>query len=145
MAWVGNLTRDEVSDYCPRFEDIQERTTETYRRISGERTFSSSATLGTAVHTDLRNQIRDLQDNSYRAEVSFLKSGQASREAGYGLFNSIRIDALERVDRSTVCIYDIKTGNSGLSMARITEIATTTAYVYPGTRNSIVTEVRPRR
>jgi hypothetical protein len=45
----------------------------------------------------------------------------------------------------TICIYDIKTGKSGLPLARMFELASNVQLFYPGTQRIIVTEVRPRR
>lgn len=141
MAAVARLTRDEVDAYCPRFADVQQRTDETYARIAQERPFASASQLGTAVHVSLREQIDKLGDPDYHAEVSRLKS----QEAGYGVRGSIRIDALEGVRPETVCVYDIKTGRSGLTPARMFEIAASASRIFPGTRRLVVTEIRPRR
>jgi hypothetical protein len=140
-ALVGRLTEDEVDRFCPRFGDVQLRTDETYARIARERPFASATQLGTAVHVSLKDQIQGLADTDYRAEISRLKT----RDADYGFPGSIRIDALERSGLDTTCVYDIKTGNAGLSLPRMVEIAKTAANVFPGTTRLIVTEVRPRR
>jgi len=62
----------------------------------------------------------------------------------YGRPNAIRVDVLERVDDRTVCVYDIKTGSRGLSIARMNEIASNVNVRYPGTHRIVVIETRPR-
>jgi hypothetical protein len=52
---------------------------------------------------------------------------------------------LENAGNGTACVYDIKTGESGLSPRRMAEIAENTFKHFPNTRRIIVTEVRPSR
>ena len=99
--------------------------------------------FGTLVHAHLKQQIDRLGNPAFRAEVSRLK-GQAA-DAKYGASGSIRIDVLEYVGGGTVCVYDIKTGESGLSPKRMAEISESVFRAYPNTQRIIVTEVRPRR
>jgi hypothetical protein len=54
-----------------------------------------------------------------------------------------RIDALVRANENTVCVYDIKTGRSGLSHARILELLVNVAGAFPDATRIIITEVRP--
>lgn len=81
------------------------------------------------------------RDPNFRAEVSLLKS----EDERYGRKDTFRIDVFENPGSGTVCIYDIKTGRSGLTPARMLELASTVQYYYPFTQRIIVTEVRPRR
>lgn len=97
---------------------------------------------GTAVHTHLKHQIDELNDGDFSAEVSLLKSAEARH---YGERNSIRIDVLERTRSDTVCVYDIKTGEAGLGLARSFEIADRVQRSFRFTRRIIVTEIRPTR
>jgi hypothetical protein len=99
--------------------------------------------FGTAVHTHLKRQIDALADPNFRAEVSHLKS--RSEEVRYGTTGSVRIDVLENAGGGTVCVYDIKTGVSGLSTARMGEIARVALKHFPNTRRIIVSEIRPHR
>ncbi|MBI3435544.1 MAG: hypothetical protein HY056_10775 [Proteobacteria bacterium] len=68
-----------------------------------------------------------------------------NKDENYGTKNSIRIDVLENVGDGTVCLYDIKTGQRGLSLPRTTEIATNAFKAYPGTQRIIVSEIKPKR
>lgn len=100
--------------------------------------------FGTAVHTHLRNEIRGFGAADLTAEVSFLKG----MEENYGVEGTVRIDALERVRErpDTVCIYDIKTGRSGLSFPRMLEMVVNSRKAFGNQiRHFIVTEVRPAR
>jgi len=73
--------------------------------------------------------------------VSLIKS----EEADYGDPGTKRIDVLENPGKGTVCVYDVKTGVSGLTAARMRELAGTVSFFYPGTSRIIVIEVRPGR
>jgi len=56
-----------------------------------------------------------------------------------------RIDVLERVGNGTTCVYDIKTGQRNLSLARANELAAHAIKAFPDTTRIIVTEVRPSK
>jgi hypothetical protein len=89
----------------------------------------------------LKNQISDLDDPDFRAEVSVLKTLYET----YGIKDSVRIDVLENVRNGTVCVYDIKTGRSGLTAGRAREIAQRVFDSYGEARRIIVFETRPTR
>jgi len=95
------------------------------------------------VHSHLKRQIDNLHDPNFRAEVSRLKGHED--DVRHGTKGSIRIDVIENAGGGTVCVYDIKTGTSGLSPARMAEIAHAAFKHFPNTQGIIVTEVRPRR
>jgi hypothetical protein len=94
------------------------------------------------VHKMIEERIKDENDPNFRAEVSFIKS----KEESYGEPGTKRIDALEKRKRHpTVCVHDIKTGKSKLSLPRMLELATHVQHRYPGTQQIIVTQVSPKR
>jgi hypothetical protein len=140
---VDRLNRDQVNEACPRFGEVQTRTDHADQVVSRSGGIMSRQQFGTFVHTHLKRQIDSLRDPSFRAEVSRVK-GQED-DVRYGTTGSIRIDVLEYVRGGTVCVYDIKTGESGLSPKRMAEIAKNVFKAYPNTQRIIVTEVRPRR
>jgi hypothetical protein len=95
---------------------------------------------GTRVHTALRDSIVAYNDPNLKAEISAIKS----RPADYGEKGSIRIDAFENVGDSTVCVYDVKTGEAKLTLLRMQEIANNAQKLYPGTTKLRIIEKRPR-
>jgi hypothetical protein len=141
LSDVKLLDRDRVDAACPRLGEVQERTDAATDAIRRSGRYLPPAEFGTAVHTNLKKQIQDLGDPRFRAEVSYLKN----QEENYGRKDSIRIDVLEDVGDGTVCVYDIKTGRRGLSVARTAEIATNVFNAFSGTQRIIVSEIRPRR
>jgi hypothetical protein len=146
--WVGQLTRDQVDDACPRHAEVQSITNDAAALIDRGR-FPTPTQYGTAIHKWIERSINGPPtiprspppDPNFFAEASLRKS----KDAGYGLLGSRRIDVLENTGDRTVCVYDIKTGEAGLHAARAAELASTVQYYYPGTQRIIVTEVRPRR
>ena len=99
-----------------------------------------------AIHKELENLINGRDEPHLHAEVSRVKGDQD--DADYGTKGSVRIDVIEYAGRGTTCVYDIKTGTSrrsGLTPARMRELAEHALTVYPNTQRIIVTEVRPSR
>jgi hypothetical protein len=136
---VVQLNRREVEAACKRLEKVEEFTDKGVEEanknlIRGPREF------GTAVHSYVNQQIKNMKDPNFRSEVSYLKMKE---EKVYGTPGSIRVDVLEQRSDRTVCVYDIKTGKSGLSTARLGEIAKNVYGAYPETNRIIITEVRP--
>jgi hypothetical protein len=146
--WVGQLTRDQVEEACPRHSEVQSITNQAAETIDRGR-YETPQQYGTAVHKWIKSEINGPdttpasppRDPNFRADVSLIKS----RDARYGKLDSIRVDVYENPGTGTVCIYDIKTGRSVLGPARALELASTVQFYYPGTQRIIVTEVKPHR
>lgn len=142
VTQVAMLDRDQVNAACPRLDEVEARTQEAMDRVKRERPELTGAQLGTAVHLDLNQQIKDLNDPNFVAERSFLKEGGDAR---YGLKDSVRIDVYENAGNRTVCVYDIKTGDARLRAIRSFEIAAAVLKRFPGTTRIIITETKPRQ
>lgn len=141
--WVGALTKDQVDEACPRYTQVQSITDQAVDAIDRS-LYPSSAQYGTAVHTRIEKSINGPgrpQTPDFRAEVSLIKS----RDAGPRSLESKRIDVLENTNKGVVCVYDIKTGKSGLLPGRAAELAGAVQHYWPGTQRIIVIEVRPGR
>ena len=139
--WLGSRTRDQVDEACPRNGEVQQRTNDAVQAVTQSANYNGPVDYGTKVHKNLADQIKGLNNPDFQAEVSAIKS----REASYGKAGSIRVDVFERVPATeTVCVYDIKTGRAGLTVPRSLEIATNVQKLYPGTEKIIVIEVRPQ-
>ena len=144
VTLVKTLSRVEVGQLCERFGEVQDLTDNAVAAVRSSGAVLSAQQFGTAVHAKLKADIDGRGDDYLKAEVSFLKG----REDDYGVKGTIRIDALERVRKrpDTVCIYDIKTGRSGLSFPRMLEMVVNSQKAFNGQiRHFIVTEVRPTR
>jgi hypothetical protein len=142
---VGTRTREEVNAACPRHEEVQSRTDDAADRVKREGNYWTPQQYGTRVHKALKDDIDGLGDPGLRGEVSLIKTASEAEPARYGLPRSVRIDVLEDVRNGTVCVYDIKTGKSGLSAARSAEIVGTVLSAYPDAKTVLMIETRPRR
>ncbi len=143
--WVGTRTRDETNAACPRHEEVQSLTDDVADRVRREGNYWTAQQYGTRVHAQLASDVRGLGDPNLRAEVSLMKTAMETGPAHYGQRDSIRIDVLENVGNGTVCVYDIKTGRSGLTAARSAELVGTVFSRYPGTNRILLIETRPKR
>jgi hypothetical protein len=142
LAYVGYLSRDEVEDACPRLGEVQMRTDDAVETVRRRGALDLSPTqFGTAVHMALKKQIDALYDPNFRAEVSALKR----LDETYGAKGSVRIDVFENIRSEIVCIYDIKTGKSGLTARRAAELAAKAFKGLPSARQIIIIETRPTR
>jgi hypothetical protein len=148
---VRLLAKEEVKKVCKKLDEVQELTDEAVLNTIGERSEMSPTQYGTAIHKYVSDVIGD-KDPNFKAEESFLKLQEEMKQNGevysakptkYGKKNSIRIDVFERRDQQTVCVYDLKTGLSGLSTARRTAILTYVHGTYPGATHIVIAEVRP--
>lgn len=139
-TWIGRLTREETDVACPRHQEVQQRTDAAAEAFRDMQQYMTPQRYGTAVHTHLHHQIRAIDDPNFRSEVSLSKVSEET----YGTPGSIRIDVLERVGKGTVCVYDIKTGKSGLSATRSAELVGTVYAVYDDTSRIILIETRPK-
>jgi len=146
---TGMLTRDDVRAACPRYWEVQELTnTAAFLKVRGA--YQTPQEWGTAVHMWVRDEINGPptvppsppRDPNFRSELSVIKGQEADR---YGQRGSKRVDVYENPGTGTVCVYDIKTGEAGLSFARMRELATNVGTFYPGTQRIVVTQVRPWR
>lgn len=137
---VRQLTREDVRIGCPRDPVVQQLTDKAADMVRREGYNLKPTEYGTRVHTILENSVNSLRDTNFRAEVSAIKSIEEGRRAR----GAIRGDVIGNVGDGNVCVYDIKTGKSGLSLARMREIANNVHSLYPGTNKILVIEKRPR-
>jgi hypothetical protein len=140
---VRLLTKEEVDKVCRRLQQVQSLTDDAANQNSVLRSLLTPTQYGTLVHFAIKRQIDEMHDPDFRAEVSHLKGVEDAQ--GYGTKGTVRVDVLERRDRETVCVYDIKTGRSGLSVPRFGEIASSVFSAYGPVKRIIITEVRPTR
>jgi hypothetical protein len=142
VVFVGRLTRDEVSEVCKQLVDVQERTDAAVAKVREDADYEGPAEFGTKVHKVVAAGIGK-KNRNYKAEVSGFKSKDADIQ--YGAQGSTRIDVYEHPpDSSTVCVYDLKTGERGLSSPRMTELAQTAQRLFGrDPKYILVVEVRP--
>lgn len=137
------LERAEVDAFCPRLGEVEARAERAVAAIRAEGRDLPPALFGTAANVRLRDDVNGLVDLNFRSEESFEKIREIDRSSGQR--GNIRVDVIERVSDSTVCVYDLKTGTSGLTAARFREIGETVRRHHPTATRTIVTEIRVPR
>ncbi|MBJ3784002.1 minor capsid protein [Devosia sp. MSA67] len=144
------LTAEQVAQTCKRLPEIQSLTNAAARTLTPMRPFQSPQTFGTALHLTVHRMIEAMKlefpTRYYNlwSELTVLPGGANSvlGNAYYGQAGSTRLDVVERVDGTTACVYDIKTGDRGLSMTRLTELTDRTKE-FSGVSIVIVVQVNP--
>lgn len=150
---VRVLTQPQVQKTCKQLEIVQGLIDTAVLNAKQIGAPMSANQYGTEVHWQVATAIGKM-DPRFIAELSLRKMAEEgasaeeieeARRGGikYGTKGSIRVDVLERADEETVCVYDIKTGNAGLSHARFLEILANVRSIYGGAKRIIITEVRP--
>jgi hypothetical protein len=151
LRGVRLLTQEEVKKVCEKLKTVQRLTDDAVSSTLRHRNEMSPTQYGTAIHTYVSHAIGKANPD-FKAEASLLKLQEEMKENGvvyrgnwtdYGIKNSIRIDVFEKRDEQTVCVYDIKTGRSGLSPARRAAILAHVHGTYPGATHIVIAEVRP--
>ncbi|BAF87786.1 unknown protein [Azorhizobium caulinodans ORS 571] len=141
---VGTASYQRVNQACKYFDEVNKITNTASVNAGDRANYVSAATYGTAVHVRVKESVEKLDIPNLVAERSYVKEKEEIKEAGYGRKGSIRVDVLENASNDTVCVYDIKTGKSSLSKARMLEIAQHAFLLNKNTKNIIIAEVRPK-
>lgn len=146
LTFSGRVTEDEAIAACKYLPDMQARLDDVVAKAGSVRDYPSPAVYGTYVHQRLREQIDAMDRLDLRAEVSASKI--AAETAGtlpppYGYPRTIRIDAVEYRKDGTVCVYDFKTGKSGMTRQRFLEIGRGGLSYVDKPMRAIVIQIRP--
>ncbi|MET0258414.1 MAG: hypothetical protein ABW179_07510 [Methylobacterium sp.] len=139
--WVGRVDQRELDAACPRNGEVQALADEAAAEIKALSNYASPQDFGSKVHASIAKKVRAMNDPDFIAETSFMRSGGILSSTGRG---SLKLDLLERSVPLTVCVYDHKTGESGLSAPRAADLAEAVQRNFPGTLRMIVIEIRPR-
>lgn len=148
---VGLITKDRVKEDCPEYGTVQNLTNLAKAAAGRTSDYSSPLLWGTAVHSKMKDLVNQNYSGKLVAERSYVKYNEDvmddnkfyRRNPSYSEKGSIRIDVLGRAHDDLVCVYDIKTGRSGLSFPRVIEIGESVSRHYPTNPKIIITEVRP--
>jgi hypothetical protein len=91
----------------------------------------------------MAQKINSQNNPNFVAEISLDKN--TGDETLPGKKNSVRLDILENVQNTTVCIYNPKTGDKGFNPRTAVDYATAVQLHFPGAMRFIVIEMRPTR
>jgi hypothetical protein len=165
---VAQVTEDELKEVCKEYVNVQKFTNEAAEKARAMRNDWTRQRFGTEVHKRVACEVNgedkttgkcrtaaDAENPNFRAEASVRKTLEADpnakmpvdledRFANYGERGTVRVDVFEKPkDHNAVCVYDIKTGEKILSIARIKEIIGAVRTYWPEVDQIFVVEVRP--
>jgi hypothetical protein len=165
---VAQVTEDELKEVCKEYVNVQKFTHEAAEKARAMRNDWTRQRFGTEVHKRVACEVNgedkttgkcrtaaDAENPNFRAEASVRKTLEADpnakmpvdledRFANYGERGTVRVDVFEKPkDHNAVCVYDIKTGEKILSIARIKEIIGAVRTYWPEVDQIFVVEVRP--
>lgn len=143
---TGTLSREQVRQFCRRLPDVQAWTNEAALLHLPQRLLLGPQRYGVVVHKWIENRIKTLRAkgtyDDLRAEYSI--DPESEIEATYGKIGSSRLDVIEdrRPEGGMICVYDIKTGQAGLTPRRLRQISQHVNDHF-GAFRFVVVEVRP--
>lgn len=144
--WIGKRSREEVEEICERLQTVQDMADAASAKVP-RNSQTSEAVRGTKIHFLVKEEVAKKKDRRFIAESSILKATEetGARIDHYGVKDTIRIDVFEKRSDELVCVYDLKTGKGGLTLARASEIVSNVFSAYPSTQRILIIEVRPKK
>jgi len=118
---VTSLTAEQVAQNCKRLPEVQLWTDRAAEILAPMRAGMTATQWGTAVHLRMRNDFETLKEQYptiYGDTFSELSFSSEGREIPYGTPSSSRLDMIER-RKDVLCIYDIKTGQRGITFDQL--------------------------
>lgn len=149
---VVPLLREQAEDACPLYGAVQTEANLATEEAIKRGNYRSASEFGTEVHKIMKCYIIHKYPESLIPEQSYLKYAQevaGDKKYGedgvrYGLTGSLRLDVLEKVGNGVICVYDLKTGKSGLSPARMLEIGQSVHRNFGDVYRIIIIPIQPR-
>jgi hypothetical protein len=139
--WVGPIGQQALNGACPRNGEVLAMTNDVAKAVRASGNYLNARDFGNKVHIEIKRRVDLHNEQDFKAEILLDPSGIRPNARNPG---NVRPDLLENVRISqTVCIYDYKTGNGEISMARAAQPVAAAAKPYPGLRRIIIIQVRP--
>jgi len=136
---IGDLSQEEANDACPALPEVQGATTSSYDRIFVQYPDATPQQIGNMVHLDVAAAFEG--QPGFKVNAGFL--GDTELENGLRVAGSSFLDVLHDVGDGTICIFDIKTGFSGLGSRQIYQYWAAATNAFTDARRIYILEVRP--
>jgi hypothetical protein len=142
---LTTVDREDVKKVCgdKMFDKIQNIVDQAYDDVLKEGKILSPTQFGIEVHKRIKDAILALGDDNITAELSLPKPESQSNKDHYGAKDTARLDIFNRIDKNTVCTYEVKTRPSGTTRRQMRNYVTSVAKKYPEVDRIIFTEMRP--
>ena len=142
---VGALDIAKVDPACPRYSDVNQVAVEADVRVRAAFPGLSARDLGTLIHQEVAKDIRPWPEIGVGmwSEEGFLMG--VRQTAAVLPIGASRIDVLEDAGKSTVCIYDIKTGDSPMRPEQMLRYWQEAIAFRPGTTRVFVIPLYTKR
>ncbi len=125
------LTQEQVAEVCEILPDVQNWTNEVATENLPQRATMTPTEWGNLVHWAIYKRIDGLKKSFPTAFANVFPEITVDRERRdsddedgprYGQLGTSRLDVLEKISATTYCVYDVKTGTSGLTQKRLLEL-----------------------
>lgn len=119
--WVGKLNQQALDGACPRNGEVRVIVNDVTNAVRASGNYRNPTDFGNQVHIEVLRRVNSQIDPDFTAEMLINPSGRPLKPRKSG---NIRLDLIENVRATqTVCAYDHKTGNSGITMTRAAQRA----------------------
>jgi hypothetical protein len=140
--WVGKLNQQALDGTCPRNGEASAIVNDVTKSVCASGNYRDPTDFGTKVHIEVARRVNSQEDPYFKAEILLDPSGGKPNPYKPG---NVRLDILENVKATrTVCVYDHKTGNAEMSLARAMQLAAAAIRNSPYLKRIIIIQVKPQ-
>jgi hypothetical protein len=136
---IGELSQEKASGACPALPEVQSVTSVSYPQIVAQNPEATPQEIGNLVHQEVEAFFKD--QPKFKTNAGFLKGDELT--TGLRVAGSSFLDVLHDVGNGTICIYDIKTGISGLGSRQIYQYWSEAKQAFEDAKWIYILEVRP--
>jgi len=136
---IGNLSQEEVETACPAYPKVQAVTSSLDAKVRAQNPNATSQEIGNMVHKEVDAAFKG--QPGFKTNAGFLKDEELKN--GLRLAGSSFLDVLHDVGNGTICIFDIKTGLSGLGSRQINQYWNAAKDAFEDAQRIYILEVRP--
>ena len=136
---IGNLSQEEVETACPAYPKVQSVTSSSDAQIRAQNPDATPQEIGNMVHKEVDAAFKG--QPGFKTNAGFLKDEELKN--GLRLAGSSFLDVLHDVGNGTICIFDIKTGLSGLGSRQINQYWNAAKDAFEDAQRIYILEVRP--
>ena len=136
---IGRLSQEEVETACPAYPKVQSVTSSSDAKVRAQNPNATSQEIGNMVHKEVDAAFKG--QPGFKTNAGFLRDEELKN--GLRLAGSSFLDVLHDVGNGTICIFDIKTGLSGLGSRQINQYWNAAKDAFEDAQRIYILEVRP--